>query len=113
MTRLSPLIWLALILLILVPSTASRFLLDLAGGLMVTLVALPIVLGGIGWIGWKVIQSKLITCEVCGISTTSQSNQCPVCGATISKKNSSPKSDPNISIPASSATIDITADEAE
>ena len=35
-------------MLLLLPTAAGRVLLDLAGGLLITLLALPIVLGGLG-----------------------------------------------------------------
>ena len=52
MGRFPPLLWVLLLVLLLLPTAAGRVLLDLAGGLLITLFALPIVLGGLGWIGW-------------------------------------------------------------
>ena len=100
----------ALLLLILLPSTAGRFLLDLAGGVVLIIVLLPILLGGVGWIGWKIIQSKMIPCEVCGVSSINNSKQCPFCGADRTTTQSNTQ---NQSIPASSATVDITAEDVD
>ncbi|WP_320666578.1 hypothetical protein [Prochlorococcus sp. MIT 1307] len=115
MTRLPPLLWFALIVLILLPSTAGRFLLDLAGGLILTLLALPLLLTGAGWLGWRFLQSKLIQCEFCGASIIKDSILCPACGEELSKGNQGNKKIFSVdnSIPASSATIDITAQDAD
>lgn len=58
MGRLSPLIWLAALLLLL-PTPVGRALIDVLGGLALVLLALPFILGGLGWIGWKVLQSRM------------------------------------------------------
>ena len=47
MNRPSPLLWLGLLLLVLLPSAAGRVLLDLIGGLMLAVVAIPLVLTGL------------------------------------------------------------------
>ena len=113
MNRPSPLIWLALIMIFLLPTAAGRFLLDIAGGLLLIVLTIPILLTGAGWLGWRFLQSRLMQCEVCGSSIVSSSEQCPVCGANLSaQKQSSDGDSPSQmkrSIPASSATIDIKA----
>ena len=115
MSRPSPLLWFVLVGIILLPTAAGRLLLDLAGGFIVVLLALPLLLTGIGWIGWRFLQSRLITCEVCGASIVSSSMQCPVCGSDLSNqlKSKGSASEQQNSIPASSATIDITAKDAD
>ena len=117
MNRPSPLIWLTLIMILLVPTAAGRFLLDLAGGLILILLALPLLLGGAGWLGWRFLQSQLMQCEICGASILSSSDQCPVCATNLSsqKKSRTDSSISNInnSIPASAATIDITPKDAD
>ena len=60
---------------------------------------LLIILGGVGWIAWKRIQSKMQTCEACGSSFLNNQINCPICGTKM-KQNLE-------NIPASSATIDI------
>ena len=114
MARPSPLIWLALLLLLLLPTAAGRVLLDLAGGLMLAALVLPFLLTGLGWLGWRVLQSRMVTCQACGMRTLSSSGQCPVCGAGLSDTTDSAsfKSDASMSTPASDATIDITAEDA-
>jgi len=114
MARPSPLIWLALLLILLLPTAAGRVLLDLAGGLMLAALVLPFLLTGLGWLGWRVLQSRMVTCQACGMRTLSSSGQCPVCGAGLSDTTGSAsfKSDASMSTPASDATIDITAEDA-
>ncbi len=114
MARPSPLIWFALLLILLLPTAAGRVLLDLAGGLMLAALVLPFLLTGLGWLGWRVLQSRMVTCQACGMRTLSSSGQCPVCGAGLSDTTGSAsfKSDASMSTPASDATIDITAEDA-
>ena len=114
MLRPSPLIWLAILLLFLLPTAAGRVLLDIAGGLMLASLAIPIVLAGFGWLAWRGLQSKMVTCEVCGIKTFQNNGDCPVCGSAISSKNSSASStnqQNNNSVSASNATIDVQAED--
>ncbi len=107
MTRPSYLLWFALIILVLLPTAAGRFLLDLAGGLLLVLFALPLLVTGFGWLGWRFLQSRMVQCDTCGASVIKDSLQCPICGSNLSKE------DKASSIPASSATIDITAKDAD
>ncbi len=111
MNRTPYLLWIIFILIVLLPSTAGRFLLDIAGGLLILSLAVPILLGVIGFIGWKVLQSKLIQCEVCGATTFNSTSQCPICGSELKSNNKVQKSSKEENIPASSATIDINAQE--
>ena len=73
MNRPPALLWL-LLLLLLLPTAAGRVLLDLAGGVVLVLIALPLVLTGVGWIGWKILQSRLVTCPACGSTSLGQSS---------------------------------------
>ncbi len=50
MGRLPPLVWL-LALLLLLPTPLGRALIDVIGGVALVLLALPVILGGVGWIG--------------------------------------------------------------
>ena len=114
MPRSSTVIWLILFSLLILPSAAGRFLLDLAGGLIIFFLAIPLLLTGLGWLGWKIIQSRIITCEACGASSFQNNAQCPICGSSsFSKQVNSERATDTSSTPASSATIDITAEDAE
>ncbi len=114
MTRPSYLLWFALIIIFILPTAAGRFLLDLAGGVVLTLLALPLLLTGVGWLGWRLLQSRMVKCEVCGANIFTKSIQCPVCGNNLSEPSQAEDSfSQNPSIPASSATIDVTAKDAD
>ena len=110
MIKSSQLIWLGIFLFLLLPSATGRFFLDIAGGLLILLAIIPILITIIGWISWKIFQSQLSTCTSCGTSFFSQTEQCPICGSLnpnldLNKKNNS--------VPASAATIDVSAEEAQ
>ena len=107
MTRPSPLVWLAIVLLLLLPTAAGRLLLDLAGGLLLILLVLPFLLTGLGWIGWKILQSRMVTCSACGAVNFGGSSVCSVCGTALDGMSGT---DP--SVPASAVTIDVTAQDA-
>tara|TARA_Y100000766_G_scaffold191309_1_gene164437 strand:+ start:153 stop:488 length:336 start_codon:yes stop_codon:yes gene_type:complete len=102
MNKPSSLIWMVFILLIILPTPAGKFIIDLAGGIFLLITIIPLLLGGVGWFAWKRIQSKLQTCEACGSSFLNSQIVCPICGSPF--KNSK---DILENIPASAATIDI------
>ena len=106
MNKPSSLIWMVFILLLIVPTPAGKFLIDLAGGLFLVITLIPLILGGVGWIAWKRMQSKLQTCEACGSSFLNKQGVCPVCG-----KNVINTTDNLENIPASAATIDIKSED--
>ena len=106
MNKPSSLIWMVLILLIIFPTPAGKFILDLAGGIFLVITLIPLILGGIGWFTWKRIQSKVTTCEACGSSFLNSQMICPICGTTIKKTENVLEN-----IPASSATIDIKSED--
>ncbi len=110
MSRPSLFLWFSFLTLILLPTTAGRFLLDLAGGVIIAFLSLGLILGGVGFIGWRILQSKMITCEICGLTSFNNANICPACGSEL-KSNLDKKS--NQSQPASDATINITAEEVD
>ena len=113
MKRPSPLLWLTIILLFILPTAAGRLILDLASGLIIFIFCLPIILTGLGWIGWKIFKSNLKVCDTCGASFINNLDKCPMCKSplnnTINLKNNI-KDNPD-SIPASSATVDIKVEE--
>ena len=57
MNRPPAIVWLILLLLLL-PTAAGRILLDVVGGVALVLVAVPLLLTGLGWIGWKLLQMQ-------------------------------------------------------
>ena len=106
MNKPSSLIWMVFILLIIFPTPAGKFIIDLAGGLFLIIALIPLILGGIAWFSWKKIQSKVQKCETCGSTFLNSQMICPVCGTTI--KNTT---DLLENIPASAATIDIKSED--
>ena len=106
MNKPSSLIWMVLILLIIFPTPVGKFIFDLAGGIFLIMTIIPLILGGVGWLAWKKIQSQLQTCEACGSSFLNSQIICPICGT----KTRDIK-DNFENIPASSATIDIKSEE--
>ncbi len=111
MNRSSWIFSLAILLLLLIPTPAGKLIINLAGGLLFISFLIPIILTGLGWFGWKLLKSKINNCKVCGASYSKELSQCPLCGSSeiIESENESYKSN----IPASSATIDISAEEAD
>lgn len=114
MNRPSPLLWLGLLLLLLLPTAAGRVLLDLLGGLMLAVLAIPLVLTGLGWIGWKVLQSRARTCSACGAVSMTPTPVCTVCGTPFETGTAQGQSTPRSpGIPASETTIDVTAQDVD
>tara|TARA_Y100001968_G_scaffold323015_1_gene360032 strand:+ start:615 stop:941 length:327 start_codon:yes stop_codon:yes gene_type:complete len=103
MNKPSSLIWMVFALLLILPTPAGKLIVDLAGGLFLVITFISIILGGLGWIAWKRIQSQVQTCEVCGTNFLNNQLTCPVCG-----RNTNNNKDNYENIPASSATIDVT-----
>mgnify|MGYP001460094101 FL=1 len=89
MNRPPAIVWLVLLVLLL-PTAAGRILLDVVGGVALVLVAVPLILTGLGWIGWKLLQMQA--------ENTQQS--------TVGSRTES-------STPASEVTIDVTAQDVE
>ena len=102
MNKPSLLIWMVFILLVIIPTPAGKFIIDLAGGIFLIITIIPLILVGVGWFAWKKIQSKVQTCEACGSSFLNIQTNCPICGKSIKTPEDSIEN-----IPASAATIDI------
>ncbi len=106
MNKPSSFAWMVFILLIILPTPAGKFIIDLAGGIFLIITIIPLILGGIGWFTWKRIQSKVQTCEACGSTFLNSQMICPMCRTTIRKN-----ADILENIPASTATIDIKSEQ--
>ncbi|MFM7550693.1 MAG: hypothetical protein ACKO7Z_05910 [Cyanobacteriota bacterium] len=79
--RSIPWLWIAIgALVLLAPGPAGRLLIDVLGGVTLTLLLLPVLLGAAGWIGWQVLQRRLRTCQACGF-TSMGGEICPACGS--------------------------------
>lgn len=95
--------------LLLLPGPAGRLLLDLIGGLTLTVLLLPLLAGAAGWIVWQVLKRRLQTCPACGFVSTGM-DQCPACGTVLNGGGSDPQAvSSRPAVDASQATIDIQA----
>ena len=106
MNKPSSLIWMVFILLVLLPTPAGKFIVDLAGGIFLIIALIPLIVGGVGWFAWNRIQSQLQTCDACGSSFLNNQLNCPICGT-----NTRDQKDTMENIPASAATIDIKSED--
>ena len=113
MNRPPAVLWIAVVLLLLVPTAAGRLLLDLAGGVLLALIALPLILSGLGWIGWKLLQSRMISCTACGATGLNGAGVCAVCGTPYPSAGDNPASAAVPSTPASDLTIDVVAHDVD
>ena len=113
MNRPPAVLWIAVVLLLLVPTAAGRLLLDLAGGVLLALLALPLILSGLGWIGWKLLQSRMISCTACGSTGLKGAGVCAVCGTSYPSAGDNPASAAASSTPASDLTIDVVAQDVD
>lgn len=113
MSRPIPWFWIGLAtLLLLLPTSAGRFLLDLLGGLTLTLLLLPLLAGAAAWIGWQVLRSRLRSCPSCGVASFAV-EICPACGGSMQSEGGGGPSDPAgiTFIDASQMTINVDAVE--
>ena len=114
MGRVPPFIWL-LVVLLLLPTTAGRALVGIFGGAALVLLMISLVLGGLGWLGWRRMKSQFQVCGQCGMTNLGSASVCSACGAGLDNgsKASADSSFDADATPASSATIDITAEDVE
>jgi rRNA maturation protein Nop10 len=83
MERRFPWFWIGLAgLVLLAPGPASRFLLDVLGGLSLLILFLPLLLAGGGWLAWRLLRSRVRICPCCGTSTFA-ADVCPACGSSL------------------------------
>ncbi|MEA5411104.1 hypothetical protein VB737_04920 [Synechococcus sp. BA-120 BA3] len=97
MERRIPWLWIGVAAaLLLLPTSAGRLLLDVIGGLTLTLLLLPLLAGGVALIGWQLVRRRLRTCPSCGF-TSLGTDVCPACGTLFSSaeaQGSSPSDPP-------------------
>ena len=113
MNRSPAVLWIGVVLLLLLPTAAGRLLLDLAGGVLLALLALPFILSGLGWIGWKLLQSRMISCTACGATGLKGAEVCAVCGTPYQNAGETSASAEASSAPASDLTIDVVAQDVD
>jgi hypothetical protein len=66
-------------ILLLAPGPAGRFLLDLLGGITITILLAPLLLAAVGFVGWQILQRRIRSCPACGFSGIG-GTVCPACG---------------------------------
>tara|TARA_Y100001968_G_C19193044_1_gene636132 strand:+ start:171 stop:524 length:354 start_codon:yes stop_codon:yes gene_type:complete len=115
MNRPSPLIWIFLFLILILPTATGRILLDLAGGLLLIFFTISLIIAGVGWLGWRKINANMKTCEDCGSKTISNSDRCLICGSNMNAStNINEQYTPNnFKSEASQTTVDIIAKDAD
>ena len=106
MNKPSSLVWMVFILLLIFPTPAGKFIIDLAGGIVLLITIIPLLLMGVGWFAWKRVKSKIETCKGCGTTFLNNQAICPICGTTIRDSNNNQDN-----IPASAVTIDIQSED--
>ncbi len=88
MERRIPWLWIGIAAaLLLLPTAAGRLLLDVIGGLTLTLLLLPLLIGGAALIGWQILRRRLRTCPSCGLASLGM-EVCPACGASMAQEGS-------------------------
>ena len=103
--------WLVLLgVLLLAPGPAGRLVLDLLGGLTLFVVLLPLALGGLGWVGWLLLQRRLRTCPACGFRSLG-SEACPACGTLWGNDGTAPSAEGGFD--ARDVTIDVQAKDVD
>lgn len=81
MERRIPWLWIGVAAaLLLVPTSAGRLLINVIGGLTLTLLLLPLLAGGVALIGWQLVRRRLRTCPSCGFASLG-TDVCPACGS--------------------------------
>lgn len=109
-----PWLWVVLAaILLLVPGTAGRLLLDVIGGVTLLLLLLPLLAVGAGFLAWQALRSRLISCTVCG-TTTFGNLTCPACGSPLTPQGAQPPDHPwsprdADALEAGNVTIDVEA----
>lgn len=84
-----PWVWVVLAaILLLLPGTAGRLLLDVLGGVTLLLLVLPLLAAGAGFLAWQAFRPRFITCEACG-ATSFGSDICPACGSPLTAQTGS------------------------
>lgn len=109
MQRPIPWLWIALAgLLLLAPGTVGRLFLDLAEGLTLLLLVLPLLLGVGGFVAWQLLQRRLRPCPACGFMSAGLA-VCPACGCDLGETTGSGSASRTEFFDASTATVDVEA----
>jgi hypothetical protein len=107
-----PWFWVVLAaILLLLPGTAGRLLLDVLGGVTLLLLLLPLLAAGAGALAWQAFRRRLTTCPSCGTTSFGTEN-CPACGFPLTGEKKSTWTEGNRdAIEPSQVTIDVEAED--
>lgn len=109
-----PWIWVVLAaILLFLPGTAGRLLLDVLGGVTLLVLLLPLLAAGAGFLAWQAFRSRLTTCDACG-ATSFGSALCPACGSPLTGQSGNASAPPwttrgTDALEAGQVTIDVEA----
>ena len=104
-----PWTWIAVAALLLVlPGPVRRLLLELAGGVTLLVVLLPLLAAGLGLVAWQFYRRRLRTCANCGMVSLG-SAQCPACGSDLDSSAVGGLGSKGDELDASDVTINVTA----
>ena len=112
-------------ILLLAPGPAGHLLLDLLGGITITILVAPLLLAAVGFVGWQILQRRIRQCPACGFSGVG-GTVCPACGSLYEEGPSGNAGDPLgapvasaevvdrlVDLDASQVTIDVRATDVE
>jgi hypothetical protein len=105
-----PWFWVVLAaVLLLLPGTAGRLLLDVLGGVTLLVLLLPLLAVGAGALAWQAFRRRLTTCPSCGTSSFG-TEICPGCGSPLAGESNSTWNEANReAIVPGQMTIDVEA----
>jgi hypothetical protein len=69
-------------LLLVIPGPVRHLLLELAGGITLLVVMLPLLAAGFGLLAWQFYRRRIRNCANCGMVSLGTS-QCPACGSDL------------------------------
>ena len=109
-----PWFWVVLAaLLLFLPGPAGRFLLDIAGGVALLLLLLPLIGAGVGVLAWQWIRRRLHTCQTCG-TISFDTQVCPACGSWFEEQSTQAEDKRDArALDASQVTINVEAVDVE
>ena len=112
-------------ILLLAPGPAGRLLLDLLGGITITILVAPLFLAAVGFVGWQILQRRIRQCPACGFSGVG-GTVCPACGTLYQEGSNGSAGEPLgapvapaqvvdrlVDLDASQVTIDVRATDVE
>ena len=85
------------------PPSLPPLLLDLLGGITITILVAPLLLAAVGFVGWQILQRRIRQCPACGFSGVG-GTVCPACG-TLYQQGSNGSAGEHQGAPGASAQV--------